>query len=67
MIPNVDHPKAFTHKGIGYQVVAYFPLTDSQAKKIVTQSIRNIKHKKTNQGKVVQILTHIDRETLNLL
>ena len=67
MIPNVKHPKAFHHKGVAYRTVSYFPLTDQQSQKIIRHALRNSKPKKSHQGSVLEIVTHIDRETLSLL
>ncbi len=75
MIPNIKHPKTFHHKGTEYLLISYFRLTDKEAQKILLLHLRLNKPKKknqnkvieTDQNKVVEILTHLDRDMVNLL
>ena len=83
MIPNIKHPKTFNHKGTEYLLISYFRLTDQEAQKILLLHLRLNKPKKKKQNKpnkkdqkkviekdqkkVVEILTHLDRDMVNLL
>jgi hypothetical protein len=83
MIPNIKHPKTFHHKGTDYLLISFFRLTDQEAQKILLLHLRQNKPKKKKQNKndkknqkeviekakpkVVEILTHLDRDMVNLL
>lgn len=65
--PTVKHPKTFIVNGVKYGIISYVPLTDAQAKKVLTHALRLRKPKKTDRGKIVWIQTIHDERTVGWL
>ena len=66
-IPSVIHPKRFLIKGILFEVVSYTPMQDAQAAKVVRMFYASRKFTRQDQGKVFQVRTLLDRDSLSLL
>lgn len=64
---SVVHPTVFTISGMRFQVVAQFTLTDQQAAKVAMRFYRTRKFTKKDQGKLFQVLTSFDHDSIALL
>jgi hypothetical protein len=66
-IPNISHPTKFKIKGMIFEVISYGRLTNDQAAKIAMHFYRSHKFKKSDQGKLFQVMTQFDSNSANLL
>lgn len=67
-IPHVVHPQVFAFNGHKVQVVAFCPLTESQATNAARMACRRHKFpKRVDNKKVYQLLTLFDRHNVNML
>jgi hypothetical protein len=63
---SVVHPTIFLISGMRFQVVAQIALTDQQAAKVAMRFYRMRKFTKKDQGKLFQVLTSIDHDSITL-
>lgn len=54
-IPNIKHPKRYAWRGMLFEVISFYKLTDQQAELIAAQFVRVNKFKADDQGKLFQI------------
>jgi len=66
-MPSVVHPKRFAINGMYFEVVSYSPLSDDQAAKIAMMFFRGRKFKKSDKGKLFQVITQFDAQSAGLL
>ena len=66
-IPDCVHPRRFEIDGLLFEVVSFSSLTDEQAAKIAMHFYRSHKFKKTDQGKLFQVVTMFDGSSAGLL
>lgn len=66
-IPSVVHPKRFVINEMYFEVVSYSPLNDEQAAKIAMMFFRGRKFKKSDKGKLFQVITQFDTQSAGLL
>ncbi|RUO21829.1 hypothetical protein [Aliidiomarina haloalkalitolerans] len=66
-MPSVVHPKRFAIKAMYFEVVSYSPLSDDQAAKIAKMFFRGRKFKKSDKGKLFQVITQFDAQSAGLL
>jgi hypothetical protein len=65
--PDVVHPKRIYSHGCVFEVVAYCKLTDQQALKVIRHYVRTHRITMKGHGKLIQIVTVIDRDSVGLL
>ena len=63
----VTHPKKFKIDGMVFEIVTAGQLSDQQAAKIAMHFFRTHKFKKSDKGKLFQVITLFDSESANLL
>jgi hypothetical protein len=66
-MPSVVHPKRFLIKGMYFEVVSYSPLNEEQAAKVAMMFFRGRKFKKSDKGKLFQVITQFDAQSAGLL
>lgn len=64
---SVVHPTIFLISGMRFQATAKIALTDQQAAKIVMRYYQTRKFTKKDQGKLFQVMTSFDHESVGLL
>ncbi len=62
-MPSVIHPRLIKIGGFTFQVVAYCNLSDQQALNVALFYSRTYKTKKKDRGKIIQIVTHLDKDS----
>jgi len=66
-MPAVIHPKKFRFHSVVFEVVAYVPLTDEQARNVALHYVRTNEIKKSQKGKLVQLITQLAEHSLEFL
>ncbi len=63
----VSHSKKFRISDIYFEVLAFGPISDEQAARIALRFFRARKFKKSDKGKLFQVITQFDRQSANML
>lgn len=63
-MPSVVHPVKFEIKGITFEVVSIGELTNEQAAGVARLAYAKHKRKKKDVGKIVQVVTFLDGDSL---
>ncbi len=63
----VSHPKKFRISDIYFEVLALGPISDEQAERIAMRFFSGRKFKKSDKGKLFQVITLFDRQSANML
>ncbi len=66
-LPSVVHPKIIEVGGYRPQIVAYCLLTDAQALKVAMHFVMNQKLKKSDQKKLIRVMSLWDKDSVGSL
>lgn len=66
-MPSVIHPKRFLINGMYFEVVSYSSLNDEQAANVAMMFFHGRKFKKSDKGKLFQVITQFDAQSAGSL